>query len=403
MLANRLHAHYAEESAVNCQVTVHDVSGPYIKNVLLGCFASALVVSPTHAGAQEDTHVISPAEVQQLIKFDTLWLGFLRRRNARDYAIATPNGITDDRFIRIGGIEQWISIRGEDRNNPVILLVHGGPGDATSLYGWALLRPWFKRYTVVQWDQRGAGKTYGRNGASTPDVTLERIVKDGVELSDSLRTVLNKRKIVVLGHSFGSIVGLQMVRAKPDLYYAFVGTGQIGASSDSTLAVAYRDVLATAKRRGERAAVRELTDIGPPPWRDGRAYGVEHKWTNLLEHNDLFLNATLSMMLTAPGVTIADINADFEGEGFSGNKLVPHLEDIDPALYRATFSVPVFVIQGADDLTAPPSLARALVNAIHAPKKAFLTIPNAGHFALFTQPDAFLERLSAVLGAVGAR
>ena len=358
---------------------------------LLGAASLARV-----APAQE-THAISPAEVQQLIAFDTLWLGFLRRRNARDYAITTPNGISEDRFIEIGGIEQWISIRGEDRKNPVILLVHGGPGDATSLYGWAILRPWFTRYTVVQWDQRGAGKTYGRNGPSTPDVTIDRIVRDGVELSDSLRRTFGKQKLVVVGHSFGSIVGLEMVRARPDLFYAFVGTGQIGAPSDTTLAVAYRDVLATAKRRGERVALRQLTDIGPPPWRNGNAYGVEHKWTNLFEHNDQFLSATLAFMLTMPGITFRDINDDFDGEGFSGDKLVPHLKDIDPALFHGSFAVPIFVIQGADDLTAPPSLARAFVARIRAPTKDFVALPNAGHFALFTRPEAFLDSLASRL------
>lgn len=350
------------------------------------------------APAQDSARVISPAEVQQLIKFDTLWLNFLRRRNARDYAITTRNGIEEDRFVRVGGIDQWISIRGEDRSNPVLLLVHGGPGDATSLYGWALLRPWFKHYTVVQWDQRGAGKTYGRNGPATPDLTLSRIVHDGIELTDSLRITLKTRKLILVGHSFGSIVGLEMVRARPDLFSAFVGTGQVGAPADTTLAVAYRDVVAAAKRRHEQVAVGELTEIGPPPWRDGRAYGVEHKWTNLLEHNDAFLNATLSLKLTTPGVTARDINDDFDGEGFSGEKLVPHLNDIDPSLFRATFAVPIFVLQGAEDLTSPPSLARAFVQNIRAPKKEFVEIPGGGHFALFTRSDAFLDALVTRVG-----
>ena len=350
------------------------------------------------APAQDSTRVISSAEVQQLVKFDTLWLNFLRRRNARDYAITTPNGIQEDRFVNVGGIAQWISIRGEDRANPVLLLVHGGPGDATSLYGWALLRPWFKHYTVVQWDQRGAGKTFGRNGRATPDVTLSRIVHDGIELVDSLRSTLKTRKLILVGHSFGSIVGLEMVQARPDLFSAFVGTGQVGAPADTTLAVAYRDVLATARRRGEQVAVRELTEIGPPPWRDGRGYGVEHKWTNLLEHDDAFLNATLSFKLTAPGITMRDINDDFDGEGFSGDKLVPHLNEIDPSLFRATFAVPIYVFQGAEDLTTPPSLARAFVRNIHAPKKAFVEIPGGGHFALFTRADAFLDALLTRVG-----
>jgi pimeloyl-ACP methyl ester carboxylesterase len=367
--------------------------------LLSALLALSLLLPPMHvAHAQDSATGISASEVQQLVKLDTLWLNFLRRRNARDYAISTPNGIQVDRYISLGGIEQWISIRGEDRKNPVLLLVHGGPGDATSLYGWAMLRPWFKRFTVVQWDERGAGKTYGRNGPSTPDVTIDRIVQDGIALSDSLRRMLEKEKIVVVGHSFGSIIGLEMARTRPDLFSAFVGTGQIGAPSDTTLAVAYSLVLATAERRGERSAVRELTAIGPPPWRTGASYGVEHKWTNLLEHNDVFLNATLGVKLTAPGVTLADINDDFDGEGFSGDKLVPHLKEIDASLFSATFAVPIFVFQGAEDLTAPPSLARALVRAINAPRKEYVEIPGGGHFALFMRPDAFLDALISHVG-----
>jgi pimeloyl-ACP methyl ester carboxylesterase len=350
------------------------------------------------AQAQDSATRISRSELEQLVKLDTLWLNFFRRRNARDYAIATSNGIQEDRYITIGGIEQWISIRGEDRKNPVLLLVHGGPGDATSLYGWALLRPWFKRFTVIQWDQRGAGKTYGRNGPSTPDVTIDQIARDGIELSDSLRRLFAKDKIIVVGHSFGSVVGLEMAKARPDLFYAFVGTGQIGASSDTTLAAAYRLVLATAKERAEHVAVRELTKIGPPPWRAGNGYAVEHKWTNLLEHNDAFLEAALAFKLTAPGVTLQDMNDQFDWELFSGDKLVPHLQDIGPSLFSATFAVPIFVIQGADDLTAPPSLARALVGRIHAPTKGYMEIPGGGHFALFTRPDAFLIALISRVG-----
>jgi pimeloyl-ACP methyl ester carboxylesterase len=336
--------------------------------------------------------------MSELTKLDTLWLRFFRARNTRDYAISGANGIQVDRFITLGGIQQWISIRGEDRNNPVLLLVHGGPGDATTLYGWAMLRPWFKRFTVVQWDQRGAGKTFGRNGATTPDVTINRIVQDGIELGDSLRVELKKAKIVLVGHSFGSVLGLEMVRARPELFSVSVGTGQVGASSDVTLAAAYRLVLAAAQRRGESAAVRALTEIGPPPWNDGRAYGVEHTWTNLLEHNDAFLMSALGFRLLAPGVTTRDINDQFDGELFSGDKLVPQINEIDTSLFHGKYSVPICVIQGADDLTTPPSLARAFMRAIQAPKKQFILLPDAGHFGLFTRPDAFLDALSACVG-----
>ena len=93
-------------------------------------------------------------------------LKFLRTRNARDYAVTTPNGIDEANYVKIGGLEQWITIRGEDRKNPVLLFIHGGPGDATNPWGYAGFRNWLKYFTVVQWDQRGAGRTFGRNGAA---------------------------------------------------------------------------------------------------------------------------------------------------------------------------------------------------------------------------------------------
>src|SRR2546430_2569366 len=106
-------------------------------------------------------------------------LKFLRARSARDYAVTTPNGIDEANYVKIGGLEQWITIRGEDRKNPVLLLLHGGPGDATNPWGYAGFRNWLKYFTVVQWDQRGAGRTFGRNGeAAASTITVERMVQD---------------------------------------------------------------------------------------------------------------------------------------------------------------------------------------------------------------------------------
>src|SRR5229473_2750970 len=119
-------------------------------------------------------------------------------------------------FVPLGGLEQWISIRGEDRSNPVLLVVHGGPGEAQ----WPaadIFKPWEKAFTVVQWDQRGTGHTYGRYGEKTPDVTLDRISKDGVELAAYLCRELHKKKIIVLGHSWGSLVAVHMVQLRPEL------------------------------------------------------------------------------------------------------------------------------------------------------------------------------------------
>jgi pimeloyl-ACP methyl ester carboxylesterase len=123
-------------------------------------------------------------------------LELLRARNARDYAILGPTSVDEGRYVTLGGIEQWITIRGEDRSNPAVLFLHGGPGDATNPWSHAVFRSWLKHFTVVQWDQRGAGRTLGRNGSGiVSSITVERLTQDGVELSEWLRTNLATERI----------------------------------------------------------------------------------------------------------------------------------------------------------------------------------------------------------------
>jgi pimeloyl-ACP methyl ester carboxylesterase len=200
-------------------------------------------------------------------------LAFLRTRNAQDYAVTTPNGIDEARYVAIGGLDQWITIRGEDKNNPVLLLLHGGPGDATNPWGYAGFRTWLKVFTVVQWDQRGAGRTFGKSGLSSgPTITIERMTQDGIELAEWLRKTLQKDKIIIVGHSWGSTLGVFMAKARPDLFHAFVGTGQV-ADPARNYSVAYEELLKKAEGVRDLRAIRELKEIGRPPYADGRGYG----------------------------------------------------------------------------------------------------------------------------------
>ena len=126
-----------------------------------------------------------------------------------------------------------------------------------------MYKPWEKTFTVVQWDQRGAGHTFGRYGTNTPDVTLDRISKDGVELAEYLCRRLSKKKIIILGHSWGSLVATRMVQMRPDLFGAYVGTGQV-ASWMTLVNTQYDLLLAKARTDGNQATVKELETIGRP-------------------------------------------------------------------------------------------------------------------------------------------
>jgi pimeloyl-ACP methyl ester carboxylesterase len=334
-------------------------------------------------------------EAAEFRKFEP-WLTFLRTRNAQIYSITAANGIDEAAYVEIGGISQWITIRGEDRNNPVLLFLHGGPGDATNPWGYAAFRSWLKYFTVVQWDQRGAGRTFGRNRTgSASTITPDRMVQDGIELSELLKKKLHKDKIVLVGHSWGSVLGFFMLKARPELFYAFVGTGQVAADFAQASGVAYTALLDRASRTGNSRAVQDLKQVGAPPYKDGNGFAVQHKWANLLEGADVFLASTLGFALSAPGYSVQDINDWFDGQKVSGEHLVPYFDDLDRKLLGGELAVPVFVIQGAEDYTTPTSLARTYVDLLHAPRKAFVTIEGSGHFAVFTKQEDFLKELRA--------
>ncbi|HJS73441.1 MAG TPA: alpha/beta fold hydrolase [Vicinamibacteria bacterium] len=321
------------------------------------------------------------------------FLDFKRDRNARDYAVTSSNAIDEAKYVELGGVPQWITIRGEDRNNPVLLFLHGGPGDATNPWGYAAFRTWLEEFTVVQWDQRGAGRTMGKNGSSLgPTLTLDRMAQDGIELAELLRRTLQKDKVVLVGHSFGSILGVFMAKSRPELFYAFVGTGQVG-DSERNYAVAHGELLRKAKALGEERAVRELEEVGPPPYADGRGYGVQRRWANFFEGADFFLGSMFGLALGAPGSSVRDINDWIDGQRLSAEHLVPQTSALPPSALGGELALPVFVIQGAEDFTTPTSLASEFVNSIRAPRKEFVAIEGGGHFAVFMKSDAFLKEL----------
>jgi pimeloyl-ACP methyl ester carboxylesterase len=355
---------------------------------ICGMAITALACAPTPSSGQ-GAPVEGPAgDLQQI----GVAMESLRSRNARDYAIVGANPVDEGRYVALGGIEQWITIRGEDRSNPVLLFLHGGPGDATNPWSYAVFRPWLKQFTVVQWDQRGAGRTLGRNGTGVASsITVERLTQDGVELAEWLRTNMATDKIILVGHSWGSILGVLMAKARPDLFHAYVGTGQ-AADPSRKYAVAHADLLSKAKAMDHDQAVAELIEIGPPPYPNGRGQAVQRKWSNLFEGADAFIMSMLGLALTAPGYTYKDVIDWFEGQGVGTAQLVSETGRMNADQLAGDFQVPVFVFQGREDFTNPTRLAAAYLESINAPTKAFVAVPG-GHFAVFMESEEFLKEL----------
>jgi pimeloyl-ACP methyl ester carboxylesterase len=373
---------------------------PYLSLVLFP--ALSLVLPPFNGHAQPKSQSPTPvpadaanqgADAADYAKFNQI-LSFIRARNAQQYAIDPGKGIDEESYVPIGGIEQWVTIRGQDRRNPVLLFVHGGPGDVTNLWSFALFAPWEDHFTVVQWDQRGAGRTFKKSGPSVAStITVDRMAQDGIELTRYLCKRLDQKKIILVAHSMGTIIGLRMVQSSPDLFYAYVGTGEV-ADETRGYSVAYDALLKKAKNLGNEQAVAELKSVGPPPYKSGQGYQVQRKWSNRFEGADEFLNGTIGLTLVAPGGSVEDFTDDAEGQMLSAQRLVPQTTSATMKDLGLDFKLPMFFFEGTEDFTTPTALARQYFVAIRAPRKEYVPIPG-GHFAVFINSGQFLKELIA--------
>ncbi len=337
------------------------------------------------------------ALVVLLIGSGLIYRARCQRQAAKMLAISTPNGIDEAMFVPIGGILQWITVRGRDRNNPVILMVHGGPGVTHSGFAVSFV-PWEKDFTIVQWDQPGAGRTFEKQGDRFPsDLTIESMARDGVSVAEFLEAHLHKDRIIILGWSWGSILGVHMVRARPDLFAAYVGTGQI-VNMQSGEAIVYSQVLASARRIGNRRAIQELESIGPPPYRTQTALGTQRKWASLLAGDESPIVKIAEFTLLAPRTSLRDAWSSLSGivasqNHFLGLTMEGEMMKVDLAASERDFAIPIFVFQGANDNFTPVQLAEEYVDGITAPQKQFVLIEDAGHDAIITKSGEFLQLL----------
>jgi len=316
---------------------------------------------------------------------------------AQALPVREPERVKEEMFVRIGGIDQWITIKGDDRNNPVVLFLHGGPGDALSPIADARYAGWERDFTLVQWDQRGAGRTYGKSGPSIePTMTIERMSDDGIEVAQFLAKHLNKKKIIIYGGSWGSILGIYMAHARPDLFYAYVGDAQM-VNTRKNESASYVRVLEMARAAGDQQAITALTAIGPPPWDSLKKWPVFAKTRRAYQ----------SKLVTAPPApeklnpayaspeerAQSEAADDFSFEHFWGLKMSGPMEQVDLPALGTDFAIPIFILQGQEDLTALPELAKAYFDSIKAPLKQFYLVPGTGHESSATELDMTLKVL----------
>lgn len=286
-------------------------------------------------------------------------------------------------FVPIGGIKQWVTIKGDSCANPIILFLHGGPGNPLSPYSDQMYGAWTKDFTLVQWDQRGSGKTFGRSPPEPGEtLTITQMSDDGAELAAYLAERFHKDKVILWGSSWGSILGVHMAKSHPELFYAYLGQSQ-GVSHRENEAESYAKLLGLARAANDSASLAVLEGVGAPPWTDPRSFG---KVRRLVRQYESKVTTPAPEHWWKPSAKYATPKAltDYEaGEEFSflafvGLKGDGMFSTVDLPSLGTEFAIPMFFVHGAHDLLLTPEVARRYYNSLKTPQKAFVLV-NAGH------------------------
>lgn len=320
------------------------------------------------------------------------WRFFLQNDVAERRAIRTKNGIEITKKVEIGGINQYINIRGQNVNNPVILFVHGGPGTAMIPFSHIFQDDWERSFTVVHWDQRNAGKTYFANDPQVVSKTMsvERMRKDLVEITRFLIKHLGKEKIFILGHSWGSVIATMAVKQHPELYHAYIGTGQVVSMIEGER-MGYIHTLELARRKNNAQAIEELEALAPYPNKDIASLQVKSKWIaefggSYYGEGGLLKNFILKG-LYSPDYSLWELSYFLDGAPLDW--FLEAMKDIDLRTLGYDFEVPVLFLIGSHEWQTPYPLVLEYYEQIKAPYKKYISFDNSAHFPFVSDPVKF--------------
>jgi pimeloyl-ACP methyl ester carboxylesterase len=317
--------------------------------------------------------------------------------NAR--RILTPNGIERLEKIRIGDIEQWISIRGVDRRNPVLVVIHGGPGYVDMPTSWWFGRGWEEYFTVVYWDQRAAGKTYLLSDPATikSTLTIDRMVADAEELVAWVRKDLQKDKVFVLGHSWGSYPGILIAQRHPRWLHAYIGVGQL-SNGPAGERRSWSDTLTLARKAGNELAVRELEALVPYAANSApmpiATILAERKWVARLGGTMAYRNdndADSDLVELSPDYTDEESRHVWDGNKFATPLLLPEILSHDLGVTH--LEVPLIVFAGRYDTNVDSKVVADWFAKVKAPRKRFVWFEHSAHLPMTEEPGKFLISL----------
>jgi proline iminopeptidase len=314
--------------------------------------------------------------------------------------ITPKNGVEQQEMVNIGGVPQWISIRARDRSAPILLVVHGGPGFTLSPVSDYYMRDWEEFFTVVQWDQRGAGKSFRREDRQSlaASLTVDRLVRDTEELIELLRTRFKRDKVVLLAHSFGTILGVKVAQKRPDLLHAYVGMGQfVDFARSETLG--YDATLKDARADKNTEAISQLEAIAPfpdptRPERNLQNLAVERRW---LAHYGGYFRAGgagqhHAVAQLSPTHSAAELQTRQEAHNVILESMWGELSGVD-LNDDIQFDVPILIMQGRHDRGTSSELVKQWHAAVKAPSKKLIWFEESSHMVYEEEPGKLLVAL----------
>jgi proline iminopeptidase len=312
-----------------------------------------------------------------------------------------PGSIAELTTVRLGGTDQTVMIRTANQDAPVLLYLSGGPGQSDLALSRALSEPWLDDFVFVDLDQRGNGSSYPAIDPMS-SMTLDRAVSDVIELTDYLRARFDEPKILLMGESWGTILGVLAVQHRPDLYHAWLGSGQMVSVSESDRLI-YDDLRAYAAQTGDTDLAAKLDEIGEPPYRD-----IPWANSNLLAWYEYLYKP----YEPSPGYRERHVASGLDPFGMLGSEyafidktnvlrglvdtfsvMYPQLYDLDFRTTARTLDVPVWILDGAAELDGRRSLVLEWFEGLRAPEKHLVTFDGAAHSVAFEQADAVLRLL----------
>lgn len=314
------------------------------------------------------------------------------------YSNTTDGGINEEMYVDINGTKQWISIYGQDRDNPVLLYLHGGPGSSTSTYDYAFTRKWSDVYTVVTWDQRNCGKSYSSD-QNDNTLTYELLMNDGVEMTKYILDYLGKDKITLLGHSWGTYFGCNLVLEYPEYYECYIGTGQLVDFYQNEVAFKEEAVKWAGNDKESRQLIDKLTvgDFSMEYYAARNAIMEKYGYDLFADGTDYNLTAA---QIFNPYYSIGDfykyINSDFsvyedflKSDEFNKFSLIG----------KTDYQVPFYNINGDKDYQTNYLIAQDYFETINAPYKEMYIMKDTTHGLLEAKSEEFSDIIHKIAQA----